>query len=61
MSNCKKKKGNETGTFFDKWDLFATPVPPFNFETQSQVGTSIGAMTSLLLVTVVLAYAAMKF
>jgi hypothetical protein len=33
LKNCNEKKGNETGTFYDKWDLFATPVPPFNFES----------------------------
>jgi hypothetical protein len=60
-TNFKKKKGNETGTFWDKWDFFATPIPPFNLESNEQVGTSIGFITSLLLTTVVLAYAVMKF
>lgn len=32
MPNCKKKKGNQTGTIFDRWDMFASPVPAFNIE-----------------------------
>jgi hypothetical protein len=52
-----RKDGKASGNMFDRLDLFSVPMPTHNFEGNSQIGTSIGFLFSILLVTIVLVYA----
>jgi hypothetical protein len=49
------------GGFADKWDIFASPIPNFNIENQTHIGSSLGVLASFILVTSVLAYSVVKF
>jgi hypothetical protein len=50
------KRGRETGNAFDRWDMFSTPMPHFNIEGNKKVGTSIGCIFSVLMISLCLAY-----
>ena len=54
------KTGKDIGSFYDKWDFFATPVPTFNMEGHQQVGTSIGFVCSVFVTILVVSYASLK-
>lgn len=56
-----KNQDNKVKTFFDRFDLFAIPVPNFTVEGNDKVGTPIGAFLSLVMVVVVLIYGIPKF
>ena len=55
------KKGNEIGTFFDRYDLFGVDLPKFNLERQHRIGTSVGCAFSLLLVLLIFCFTCVKF
>ena len=50
--------GKKIGSFQDRWDFFATPVPTFNMEGHKQVGTTVGCVLSFVLTALVLTYGA---
>jgi hypothetical protein len=54
------KPGKNIGSFFDKWDFFASPVPSFNMEGEEQVGTSIGCLFSILATITIIFYASVR-
>jgi len=59
-SKNSRATGKEIGTFFDRYDLFGTPMQSFNIEGNEQVGTSIGCIFSCILTATVLLFAYTK-
>ena len=57
MQRLKRKDGKEIGSFFDEWDMFASPVPQFNVEGKDRVGTSIGFLCTCLVTIAIIFYA----
>jgi hypothetical protein len=52
----KKSKGRIAGNIFDKFDFYAVPITAYNFEGETQVGTSIGCFFSFIFATFVSVY-----
>jgi hypothetical protein len=52
------KKTEESS--FDKYDLFALPVPRFHMEGKQRIGTGIGLCLSILLVTLLVSYSTIR-
>jgi len=50
----------EIGKTIDKYDLFAQDIPPFHIEGYSKLGSSVGCCSTVLLYTLVLAYACIR-
>jgi hypothetical protein len=54
------KKGRQIGGFFDRWDYFGEPIPSFNIEGSSHVGSSIGFIFSIIMWITIFCYATLK-
>ena len=48
-------------TTLAKYDLFGEPVPAFNFDSQSHIGTPFGLILTVLMLLTVLTFATQKF
>jgi hypothetical protein len=51
------RNGENIGLFFDRYDLFGSNMPSFNMEGQKKIGSSIGFLSSLLLVVITFGHA----
>ena len=60
MDKKKEPKNGQVSNYYDQLDAFATPVPSFNFEGRSQIGTVIGAVGSVFAFMIVFGYALIK-
>jgi hypothetical protein len=54
------KKGRAIGGFFDRWDYFGEPIPTFNIEGTTHVGSSIGLMFTIIMWGTMIGYATLK-
>ena len=48
-------------TFVNKYDMFGSPVPAFNYEGMDKIGSIPGIFFTILTYCVLLLYAAKKF
>ena len=55
-----KNSGRKVGGFFDKWDYFGEPIPNFNIEGATKLGSSIGLLFSIAMWLIIIGYASLK-
>jgi len=55
-----ERDGKKSGNIFDRFDIFGTKLPGFNFENNPKVGSSIGGIFSIVMIVLVLGYATAK-
>jgi hypothetical protein len=54
-------KASSRGTLFDRFDLFATPIPSFTINNRTHQGSSIGLICSVLCALVVAIFSIERF
>ena len=56
-----RRRASQVSSFISYFDLFKEPIPGFNIEGRTSVGTLLGSLLSICIIIVMLDYGEIKF